>query len=436
MLHLHALIFCRGDVHFCSSTKILCYTRSSPIIRHLPSEYPSSIQTAVESKLQGFLRDVVFDEVDKLIVCKVSHIVSQTEIQDLIRKFMQSETAEVCLLVVNMQETSKEIVNHVRILIEETETMSKQMAKIFFVLLHFPPAQLFHHCYPSLFLRGWDHYYLDTIANDAVEGGVNICDWFKLCCLPEQSVHLAQIDNILKALQEMLPQAVRNLASRIFFGSRHDGSFNSPMNGLQRTEVLELFLMKRKGDLTVWNLLCRKFRAYWKQSVIIELLQEAVDFNTKRESTLSITQSLQMRFNSLFFNFLVYMISQINENFNIDIIFDSDCTPDIEVLFLEILEVVPVPKLSQINHLSHQLSQTEPFDYTPRFPFFQLIYRVLEKVVQECKKAVNVELDIFDGGRSQISALNALHSAVTSMIKQKRKVCGMFVSNYICFADL
>ena len=382
--------------HKCSATKILCFTRSSPLILQLPAEFPLEGQTGTRS--QDVLRKFVFKETDKLMVYKLSSILSQTTIQELLKHFLQSDTAEVCLLVVNMQEISKEIVNHVRIMIEETETMvTKQMTKLFVLLLHFPPAQFFHPCYPSLFLQGWDHCYLDTIA---IKGVVDIRDWFWQCCFPQQSLQLVEDeDALLQALQDMLPQAIPILASRVFFGSRQNSSFNSPMNGLQRSEALgELLFKKGKEGATVGKVLCERFRAYWKPSLIAKELERAAVFSRNRESTLNITESIQNRFKTLFINFLVYMISRINENFNIDIIFNSDCTPAIEELFLEILRAYPAPELSQINHLSSNLPPPGPLTYIPKFPFFRKVYEIIEKVLDDSKQEfqTTIELDVLN----------------------------------------
>ena len=383
------------------------------------------------------------------MVYKLSTIHSQIKIQDVLRNFLKSETAEVCLLVVNMQETSKEVVNHVRIMIEETETtVAKQMTKTFIVLLHFPPSQFFHPCYPSLFLQGWDHCYLDTIAHSAIKGVVDIRDWFWQCCFPQQSSQLVEDeDALLQALQEMLPQVIPILASRVFFGSRQNGSFNSPMNGLQRSEVLgELLFRKGKEGDTVGKVLCERFRTYWKPSVMAEQLERAAVFSRNRESTLNITESIQANFKSLFFDYLVYMVSRINANFNIDIIFNLDCTPAVEELFLEIVRVFPTPKFSQINLLSSHLPQPKPLVYIPRFPFFQLVCQTLEKVVEESREAANVGLDIISEEtsapdrsidlsiRSSISPqdiLGGLQQAVTTRIKDKVEVCTVCIQTCV-----
>ena len=62
------------------------------------------------------------------------------------------------------------------------------MKKLFVLLLHFPPSMFFDACYPSLFLRGWNHYYLDTIGHtpSLTPGVVNIEEWFERCCFPHR----------------------------------------------------------------------------------------------------------------------------------------------------------------------------------------------------------------------------------------------------------
>lgn len=427
-----------------SATKILCFTRSSPLLHKLPAEFPSSsYRPQMGTRSQEVLEELVYAETDKVMLYKLSSILSQMVVQDLVKNFLESETAEVCLLVVNMQETSKEIVNHVRIMIEEAEIQfkpKKQTTKIFVLLLHFPPAKFFHPCYPSLFLQGWDLCYLDTLAHSAIKGVVDIRDWFWQCCFPQQSSQVLEDDDaLLQALHEMLPQAIPILASRVFFGSRQNGSFNSPMNGLERDEALKMLLFEKgKEGTTVGKVLCERFRSYWKPSVMAEQLERAAVFSRNRESTLNITESIQTNFKSLFFDFLVYIVSRINANFNIDIIFNNDCTPAIEDLFLEILRVFPIPRFSQINLLSNHIPQPKPLVYAPRFPFFQLVCEIIEKVVEESREDANVGLDIISDEssapersinlsvKSSISPqdiLGALQQAVTTRVRDKMEVC-------------
>ena len=332
-----------------------------------------------------------------------------------------------------MQETSRQVVNHLRIMIEEAEMLSTQQAKLFVVLLHFPPAQFFDPCYPSLFLKGWDHCYLDTVAHSAGQGVVDIQDWFWQCCIPKEALQPLARDSLMLALEEILPEAIPVLSSHVFFGSNEHGSFNQPMNGSQRSEVLKELLFT-KG---VGKVLCERFRSYWKPIVMTEYLEKAATFTKNHESTLNITDTVQTMYKSLFFGFLVYMLSQMNEDYNIDVLFDSDCTPPVLELFLGILKVFPLPKLSQLQLRSTSL-QAPTSNHFPRFPFFKVVCEVMESIVEQSGEDTNVELDLLqeeEAGsmgstsfriydRNEVYAV--LHKVVTRRIKEKMEVKGVY----------
>ena len=391
----------------------------------------------MEERARQVLEDFVFVETDKLVAYKMSIVLSQTTIQDLIRTFLDSELAEVCFLFVNMQESSKEVVNHLRIMIEEAEILYTEQegnkTKIFVILLHFPPADFFKHCYPSLFLKGWDHYYLDTIAHNTAKGVVDIRDWFWQCCFPQQFPKLEE-DTLLEALLDMLPQAIPVVVSHVYFGSGHHGTFNQTMDGLQRTEALNLLLTKEQNEIPVGRILCKKFRAYWKPSVMAEHLEKAAIFSRTRESTLNITESVQTNIKSLFFDFLVYMISRINEKYNLDILFDPNSSSIVKKLFLDILLAFPTPKLSQITLKSKSLPLPKTFVYIPKFPFFDLVFEIIEEIVELSQEEANVELDLLNdqlvgslklAGRSPISYqinFQTLQRVVMTRISEKMLV--------------
>ena len=328
-----------------------------------------------------------------------------------------------------MQETSRQVVNHLRIMIEEAEILSTQPAKLFVLLLHFPPAQFFNPCYPSLFLKGWDHCYLDTIAHSAVPGVVDIGDWFWRCCFPKEPPLPPEKDSLVLALKGILPEAVPILSSRVFFGCSTEGLFNRPMSGSQRSEALRELLFK-KG---VGKVLCERFRSYWKPAVMAEYLEKAAMFTKDRESTLNITDSVQTVFKSLFFDFLVYLLSRVNEEFNIDVLFDADCTPAVQELFLDILRVFPLPKLSQLSVLSTSLPAPAP-DHSPRFPFFKVVCGAVERIVEQSHEDTNVRLDLLQEGEAasddsssfrvhdRTAIYTMLQEAVGGRIKDKLEV--------------
>ena len=328
-----------------------------------------------------------------------------------------------------MQETSRQVVNHIRILIEETEMISTQQAKLFIMLLHFSPAQFFDSCYPSLFLRGWDHCYLDTVAHSAGQGVVDIQAWFWQCCFPEEAQQSPEKDSLMLALNKILPEAIPVLSSRIFFESNQQGSFNHPMTVSQRNDALRELLFKKD----VGRVLCERFRSYWRPEVMTEYLEKAATFTKNHESTLNITDTIQTIFKSLFFDFLVCMLSQINEEFNIDILFDSDCTPAVKDLFLDILQVFPLPQLSQLHVLSTRLSISTP-EYFPRFPFFKVVCDAIESIVVQSHKDTNVQLNLLQEDEAESTSpdipdfhnysevYSALKDAASRRIKEKMKV--------------
>ena len=117
----HFLLVCR-DTQQCASTKLLCFTRSSPLIHHLPTHYPS---TVVSQETIDLLSEVVFSKLDKLALCKLSSIQTQSSVQELLRSFIRSPSQQVLLLLANMQEVGRDIINHLRVMMEEVEVQAQ-----------------------------------------------------------------------------------------------------------------------------------------------------------------------------------------------------------------------------------------------------------------------------------------------------------------------
>ena len=412
---------------------MLCFTRSSPLIHQLPAQYPSSIfdvQTKLED-IQKTLKDLVFEKTEQLVVCKLSSVISQTAVQELLKGFIHSDKTNVCVIVANMQETSRQIVNHLRIMIEETEALAPQQQKLFIFLLHFPPAQFFKPCYPSLFLKGWDHCYLDTIAHSAVKGVIDIRDWFWQCCFPSQPDAEEQEeggDSLVQALNDIIPQAIPILSSRVFFGVREGGSFSAPMNGSSRSKALKELLF----DHGVGKVLCERFRSYWKPPVMAEYLDRAASFSKNRESTLNITDSIQTMFKTLFFDFLVYMISRINDRFNIDILFNRDGSPALQMLFIDILHVFPLPSLSQVNVLSSNLQAPQQISHVPSFPFFTFVSSSMEKLVEKSQEEANIKIDIMEDNKKEESINQVFGSIRSNNVQYDRNSILVNLQEAVC----
>ena len=414
-------------IYLCRSpNKLVLFTRSSSLLYTLPAHFPHSTTAEVQrgpdatrgqnySEVSKAVANLVFDETGKLILCKLSGLLSQTAVEELLKNFVSSDAAEVCVLLANTQDTTRKTINHIRVMIEEAELKTPaQCCKVFVLLLHFPPAQFFQHCYPSLFLKGWDHCYLDTLAHSTVEGGVNIEDWLFKCCFPTKEACPGTPDTLLQTLTKLLPQAIPIISARVTFGKKSDDSFNSTMNATQRSKALHVLLFERG----VGGVLCEKFRAYWKPKVIVEYLEKAAMFSKQRESTLNITDAIQTQFKALFMDFCVYMIAQANEKFNLDIAYAGDTETDIHRLFLDLLKVFPVPQLHQLNWLCNNLPSLQPAVQSLHFPFFTSICEEMEKRVELSREAANISLELLanfkqlEARKSSTTKLQALIDAI------------------------
>ena len=358
------------------------------------------------------VRRFVFEESEKVVVCKSSILQSQSTVEELLKNFMSSSSSEICVLLINMQETIGRVVNHIRVMIEEaelkassqkvksspnetTESFSEEAAstesrfprKLFVLLLHFPPAQFFQHCYPALFLRSWDHCYLDTIAHSTEEGKVNIEDWF----LRSYGLNPSETDTLEAALVQLLPQVVPIVSSRINLGI-------DSTNVTQCSILNALLFDKEISPDTVsefGKILCDRFKAYWKPKVMAEYLERAAIFSKQRESTLNITDSIQTQFKALFADFCAYMLTQADKNFNLKKILKSSNEDPNEIkLFFNILKILPVPELHQLKSVLNDNLSTYSRANCPHFPFFYFVYELIEKQVNLSKKTINLQHDL------------------------------------------
>ena len=325
------------------------------------------------------------------MVFKLSSVSSQRHVLELLHTFTRSDQVKTLLVVVNMQELrQKEVVNHLRIMIEQEEAVSLRednKEKLFVLLLHFPPSKFRNGCYPSLFLQGWDHYYLDTIAHSVVTG-FDIERWLWDYCFPQDTLPSSNEDPLIATLQEILHEAIPILASRVHFGLVKDGHFNTKMSASNRSVILkELFFEKGLGDV-----LCERFRSYWKPKVMSKYLEKAVVFTRAQDSTLNITDSMHSTFKNLFFDFLVYIITKINEDCNIDVLFLPNDSPAILNLFISIVKQLSIPELSELKVRSVHCQHENRATTLPQFPFFKMVSGEVERVTEESREGVNTQM--------------------------------------------
>ena len=171
----------------------------------------------------------------------------------------------------------------------------------------------------------------------------------------------------MRSCNHLLVDVIPVLASHVSYGTRSCGPFTRNMKATERCNKLKELLI----DKGVGKILCKFFRNYWRPRVMVEHLERAATFTQSQNSSLNIKDAIQAMFQSTFTDFMVVMVARINNNRNLDVLFAPDCNPVIESLFLSLLETLPCPKLSQLKILAASLTQPQPQEYQPVFPFFR-----------------------------------------------------------------
>ena len=325
---------------------------------------------------------------NRFSVLKITAISTQTIIFRRLQSFVQSDTHEVMLVVINMQYSTVEIVNHLRIMIEEAETQfrsSKELNKLFVVLLHFPPEMFFNHCYPSLFLTGWDHYYLDTIAPPEEKGVIDICQWFSHCCGAINCKNPAEF--LDKPLQELMEKAIPALAAQFSM------ELSDQLVIGNKVKMLEDVFQSNLGEIVR-----ERFISYWLTSVITEVSEQAANYPHMYESTLSITDAILTIVKSSFYDFLFYVISILRKECVLGPLSqyqqDQDNQEFIQLSF-DLFRSYPLPKTlphlkaASMSEIHSVHVENTSYLQRCRFPFFDFISNLLENLLDQCKIEVN-----------------------------------------------
>ena len=388
-IHVMTIFCCVVFRSGACATKLVCFTRSSQVLHQVPAIFPCCGPSCEEEeqKATKCVEHLFFYDTRSLKVYKLASFLSYANMKNVIDSFSKSDTHSVLVLIVDMQETSRDVVNQIRLVVENVENAMGDVRKLFALVLHFPAHMAAVSCYNAFFLQGWDFHYLDDVGCMQKEEMLDISLWFRLCYMNK---YTSTTDPITPLLENLMSEAATIVASRVFLRSEVSTSFNRPMTVFERSAMLNEFLNEKGGGVV----LIERFNSYWQQSVMLEYLERAAKIAEKHEDSTSITNALQSIFKHLFFNFLVYMINKINDGMNIDVIFDPGCPQEVIELFVNILKVHPIPKLSELN-ISHVAGSTmccneeEYCICSPTFPFFRIINNALGNLVVQAQLEIS-----------------------------------------------
>ena len=388
-------------------TKLLCFTRSSGLVHKLYSFNEGFVDKSVQ---ESTIIELISDDLEAVMVYKLCNT-PQNNVQEYLRAYLDSDTAQILVLVANMPEVSLPVINHVRVMIEEAENLHimvenknenqkcKLTSKLFVLLIHFPPSNFLYPCYPALYLRGWDHFYLDTIGHEMKSGVIKIEDWFTHCCLPKEKECVdSGDDSLLQTAKGFIKEAIHVISSHVPFGSYKGHPFNGEFTISKRNELLNEFLIAKK----VGVVLCKLFRSYWRPSVMSGYLEEAARLAHQQQSTLNITDTIQAGFKAIFMDFMVVMVSRMNENCNIDCLFSDSGSSIIDELFRDLLTQFTLPPLEHLKALRNTLQLPRNYGYIPMFPFFDMVMHHVDHMVEQCRKNIHESTDIFSSNSVEL----------------------------------
>ena len=380
-------------------TKLLCYTRSSTLtVKLFPTE-------ATTRENLGQTCEYVYSRPEAVYFCQFSSRLSKHDFEKHVQDFLQNESYEVFLLVVNIEGDSKRMyqyVNHLRVIIEQLEIEAGQVKKLFVLLLLLPATQLFTSNYPCLYLRGWDLHYLDSISPNVSTSRkpsmLKISDWFSQLCIPNilesnNSIVASTLDFLDGLLDDIIPVVV----SRVTFGLNSNGLINRPMPVYLRSQLTRNLFK----DCDVGNVLCTRFLQYWSVETMNEYIQFAANDIYSHHSTLSLADQLQVTLHFLFANFVVYILNEINTCFGLDIMYvEADSGPELAFelenrclldLITEMLRFIQIPDISTISVYNgdsdSKFSLRELFQGTHcKFPLSHVVFQAYKTIVDHSRQ--------------------------------------------------
>lgn len=384
-------LFCLFLIRPPVTRKVLCFTPTSHIIhQYINLSYHPRMNPRPSIDYFNELFGVDYTD---LYIYAITSSTTEKHMRSILSQFLMWHDTEVLIIVADMQYISKEVINHTRILMEETEiTCNKSMkcSKLMILLLHFPPSSFNQYCYPLLFLHGWEHHYLDSIGQ-VFSDGIDVEGWLSQCfplylATNEDSLSVSVSSNKSFMCNEGMNNWLKDISvSTVWI---HEDC--SPYKLLTDTRQYWENLL---STMKVGEVIVKRFIYFWKLKQIFEVSAKAAYRSATCESTMSMSEAIQAALKDSFQDFVIYILGQIS----INRIQKLD-RPDVYHLFMAILEMVSLPETSQqlrieSLHLLNKpfLNKNEHVGPPPLFPFLNIIYEAMESVLDNAIEYVHHE---------------------------------------------
>ena len=322
-------------------TKLICFTTTSSFLHKLPDIFPTEHASSVNMNqtVINDIRSCIFERAERVCLFSLRYFPTKEHFMRELKNFLDSDKLTVMVLIINVQLVSTRKINFVRHMIEQEEKLSKKSRKFFALVLHYSPG-IFHSQgfnssnsdenqntsrYPSHFVLGWDHYYIDSISPPG--NIVNIQTWLKLT-IDNDEVNVEWKHDFVKHLNESLMNSILfDITSFVSFRAKKIDSrltINSETSSITRRIK---YLRKIFECTDIDFILCEKFVHYWTPKAIQERLVIASSAVISRDSNLNISDYIQTNIRYLFSQYIIEMIYRMNDDLNLDTLFQETNFP-------------------------------------------------------------------------------------------------------------
>ena len=285
-----------------------------------------------------------------------------------IKHFLEVDSYTLLLLCASPKLIQKETINYTRLVIEELEFEKQTYKKICFLLM-FPSELFFDHFYPSYYLDGWNHYYLDSLVPSTKIGSLNLKSCFQFS-LADNDIDGAILFEDLYTAE--IPIVCTSFISAPFYNRKY-----GDLTALSS-------LLSPEGDFSIGKSLFQKFCSQWSPKKMEHILNQATSSSLTHSCKISMTDAVDMLVKFSFHDFMSYMLAFLTKHGALAALLDDNrCAVFLDFIRYQI-KTHSLPDTSaqmQLEIASLQNPSTE----TLTFPFFQQIYDMIELSLQSIK---------------------------------------------------
>ena len=380
--------------------KCVIHTRTHPKLLSLTSNLIRGDSSAVSGDMnisEDFFRSDV-------VIYRFSSMNNEISIRSCIECWLSDIKKKVMLMMLDMGSNNAcEKVNYIRCCIDRQQNLGKNQ-KHFILLLHYPPSLLHikKNFYPATFLGSWKHRYLDNI-----DGNTSID--MKALAMAACGIEISQdIADIAAGAKYLSSKCLVHVASEPLFYDHMEGfslnrSINNRMMFRDRyKELKRLLLAPLMENVSCLDIIIKKFSEIWADdAVVLQIFGNDSTSIFEGTTNLSLSSFVYSVFQDSFLVYLTITLKNLNEWRGLDILLPEQSCRYSNELFALILNKLPSPPFNELiiqRPIPYRVRSLPMLanSYGPStviFPFFSLLSRNIEELIEDAEERVRENED-------------------------------------------